>query len=117
MTDTDVNDIRRALVGDSGIAITLEFVLAIRSFTRWPVDAFAVDVDQQRNVQTFYWLQGGSIGRLTATREDDNPNYAGVVRPVSAVTALTLFAKVIDENLARVKLCARSRSASALGRT
>jgi hypothetical protein len=85
--NTDIDDIREQIVGESGISVSVGLAAAVRSFTSGPVEAFAVDIDNG-NVETVYWLQGDAIGRLTVHREQT----AGMVWPVSAVRAVKLSA-------------------------
>jgi hypothetical protein len=44
----EINELRDDLVGKSGAQVSMAFVLAVRSFARWPVDAFVTHIDTHK---------------------------------------------------------------------
>jgi hypothetical protein len=92
-TDDAIENFKLELVGDS-ITVPDAFALAIRSFTSWPPDAWAVDIDHGK-VETVYWLQGESIGWLTAHRE----RITGAMCPATSVRQVKLLAQVTGDDV------------------
>jgi hypothetical protein len=93
----EINELRDDLVGNSGAQVSMAFVLAMRSFTRWPVDAFATHIDSSKEVQTVYWIQGNAIGRLTATGSGDTPTLSGAVHSLLSLASVDLAGTIVDE--------------------
>ncbi|MDT5053817.1 MAG: hypothetical protein QOF66_2183 [Mycobacterium sp.] len=77
----------------------MAFVLAVRSFARWPVDAFVTHIDTSKEVQTIYWIQGNAIGRLTATGSGDTPTLSAAVHSLSSPASVDLGGTIVDERL------------------
>jgi hypothetical protein len=95
----EIKELRDDLVGKSGAQVSMAFVLAVRSFTRWPVDAFVTHIDTSKEVQTIYWIQGNAIGRLTATGSGDTPTLSGAVHSLSSLASVDLGGTLVDERL------------------
>jgi len=95
----EINELRDDLVGKSGAQVSMAFVVAVRSFTRWPVDAFVTHIDTSSELQTIYWIQGNSIGRLTATGTGDTPTLSGAVHSLSSLASVDLGGTIVDERL------------------
>jgi hypothetical protein len=76
-------EIKSELAGTTGRDISAALVRAVGSLTDWPVDAFAVDLQDTAN-QWVVWLRGQSVGILTAKGDFENPKIAGSVRPLHA---------------------------------
>lgn len=91
-------EIKSALAGDTGRAVSVGLVLAVKSLTDWPVDAIAVDLDHEARRQTVVWLQGDSVGVVVADGGLEEPEIAGVVRPLHAIEAIEFCAKVVDRS-------------------
>ena len=53
-------EIRSDLIGDSGTGVSRALVLAVKSLTEWPVDAFFVDVGDDREMVG--WIAAPSSG-------------------------------------------------------
>jgi hypothetical protein len=87
---TDLQQVRNALAGDSGTQVSWAFALAVHSFTRWPVDAFAVERDQNGRLRTVCWIQGNALGQLTADGDDDSPTINGAVLSIAKIDAVQL---------------------------
>lgn len=102
---TELEEIRNALSGagdavgfrPSRVQVTWEFVLAVHSFTRWPVDAWAGVRDESGKLSTLHWIQGNTLGTLSADGSDGQPTVTGSVQFLSNIGAVKIAAEV-DEN-------------------
>jgi hypothetical protein len=100
---TELEEIRNALYGESAFSrvsvVSWGFALAVRSFTRWPVDAWAGVRDANGRLRTLYWIQGNTLGQLTAEGDEDNLTIAGAVQPISKISAVRIAGQVNDDDL------------------
>lgn len=97
---TDVQAVRREIIGDGNFSASFYFTLAVLGHTRWPVDAFTVRTTNQ-NVDEFIWIRGEVIGHLKAHGDPENPNFTAVIRPLSDIANITLLSAVNDEQPGR----------------
>lgn len=94
---TDVEEIREQL---SGAKFSQEpqassvFALAVRSFTRWPVDAWAGVLDECGRLRTLYWIQGNTLGQMFAEGDEDSLTVSGTVQLISNIRAVRIAAQV-----------------------
>jgi hypothetical protein len=91
----DTDSIRQTLVGNSGRTTSTPFLMAIRAFTRWPVDAFSYEINTERHERKLYWLQGNALGWLGAVGQTESPTISGLVRPVGEISRVTLLGTVV----------------------
>jgi len=91
------SDMKSALIGDVGTDVLPGLLLALKSLTAWPVDAFAVDLKDSRD-QSVVWIQGNAIGILTATDNFDAPTLKAVVRPVRTIISVDVEPRFIDRH-------------------
>jgi hypothetical protein len=88
---------KTALVGDNGTGVSLGLLLALKSLTVWPVDAFAVDLKDIRN-QSVVWVQGNAIGMVTGTDNFDEPTLKASVRPLGSIVSVDFEPRFIDKS-------------------
>lgn len=95
---TDLKQIHGALTRDSNANVSWAFALAVQSFTRWPVDAYAVEADERGRLHTVCWIQGNTLGKLTAAGDDESPVITGAVQAISNIGAVQVAATVTDDD-------------------
>ncbi|MFT9828324.1 hypothetical protein [Mycobacteroides abscessus] len=88
---SDHEEVRVALVGDTGLKVRPEFTIGLRAVMRWPVRAFAVEYNGLGYLETVYWLDGSSIG---VYRFHSETAISTVIRPITAISALSVIASV-----------------------
>lgn len=69
----------------------------MQSLTDWPVDAFVADLKDVEH-QTVVWIDGGVIGRITATGDFDDPEVDAVVFPLTTVTRVQVKPRYAENN-------------------
>jgi hypothetical protein len=92
------DEIKNDLVGNVGNGVSQALVLALRSLTDWPVDAFSVDIKDAAK-QTVAWVEGGSIGTLTATRGFGDHELSAIIRPLRTVTSVAVNPRFVDRGV------------------
>lgn len=65
--------IRSALTGDSGVDVSRALVVAVKSLTDWPVDAFFAELDGDSEVVG--WVQGNSVGVVSGQGAGDDGDF------------------------------------------
>ncbi|OQZ87669.1 hypothetical protein BST11_26890 [Mycobacterium alsense] len=79
------------------IELNTNFVRAVQSFTRWPVDAWAGVLNEKGRLRTLYWVKGNALGQLVA--EGDNELTATAnVWSISNVEHVRVAANVADDD-------------------
>lgn len=94
---TDVEQIRTELSGDrfsQEPQASFVFALAVHSFTRWPVDAWAGMRDDQGRLRTLYWIQGNTLGKIVAEGDENSLTISGVMQLISNISAVHITAEV-----------------------
>ncbi|PVA36492.1 hypothetical protein [Mycobacteroides abscessus] len=94
----NIQSIRSEIVGDSAATIPYTFVLAIVNHVRWPVDAFTIDAAENGSIETFYWVQGNVVGKMSAAGSQDVPDISGTIYPVSEISKVDIGGKVCRTN-------------------
>ncbi|OQZ88034.1 hypothetical protein BST11_24920 [Mycobacterium alsense] len=74
------------------------FALAVHSFTRWPVDAWAGIRDGQGLLRTLYWIQGNTLGQLVAEGDENSLKVTGSVQQISNISAVHIAAEVSQDD-------------------
>lgn len=95
MTNDDLQAIHQELTGGDGTIAWPKFLVAIKAFAGWPVDAFAIGAPQGE-LTSLYWIRGNLLGRLDADGDSDDPVISGSVFPLSRIAAVELGAEVVD---------------------
>jgi hypothetical protein len=89
-----LESIREAIIGTSSRSASTPFLMAIRAYTRWPVDAFSYEINNDRHERKLYWLQGNALGWLSVVGQTDTPVISGLIRPVTDIGRVTLLGSV-----------------------
>jgi hypothetical protein len=96
----DLEEITDALRGNNrfaGIQVHPNFVRAVQSFTRWPVDAWAGVLNENGPLRTLYWIKGNALGQLAA--EGDNELIVTAnVWSISNIEAVRVVANVGEDD-------------------
>jgi hypothetical protein len=90
--------IKSDLVGDSGIGVTRALVMAVKSLTRWPVDAFFADglgTDQE----IVGWIQGDLLGVIRGEGVVDEGHLRADLYPLSKVESLRVDVNVVEDGM------------------
>lgn len=83
------DEIKKDLVGDGGTGVSYPLVFGLMSVTKWPVDAFSVDLKDIHD-QSVTWLHGESLGRLSAVGDFENPDVTVGIFPLRAIVKTTV---------------------------
>jgi hypothetical protein len=90
-------EIRSDLIGDSGTGVSRALVLAVKSLTEWPVDAFFVDVGDDREMVG--WIQGNLVGVVSAEGAGDKGEVRGNLYHLSRVQAVRVSVNVVEDGM------------------
>ena len=90
-------EIRSDLIGDSGTGVSRALVLAVKSLTEWPVDAFFVDVGDDREMVG--WIQGNLVGVVSAKGAGDEGEVRGNLYHLSRVQAVRVSVNVVEDGM------------------
>jgi len=90
-------EIRSDLIGDSGTGVSRALVLAVKSLTEWPVDAFFVDVGDDREMVG--WIKGTLVGFVNAEGAGDEGEVRGNLYHLSRVQAVRVSVNVVEDGM------------------
>lgn len=97
---TTLSDIKREIIGDGTKGASDALALSLQSLTDWPVDAFSADLSDTNN-QSVAWIEGGVIGRITATGTYDDHELDAVIFPLAAAVRVHVVPKYKEDNNGR----------------
>lgn len=94
----ELDEITDALSGNgfNRIRVNPMFVRAVQTFTRWPVDAWAGELNENGHLRTLHWIKGNLLGRLVA-EGDGELSVTASVWPIANI-AVGLAATVGEDD-------------------